>query len=143
MAEHPDRNRTEGRVAARGLRAAVVRLAVLGGLAAGLGGCATGASSSMFVDPAKYDLYDCPQLVTARKTVNARVVELEGLMAKAETGAAGGLVSGLAYQTDYLTARGQRDLIDEKLAKGNCSTTEAAPAATAAPAASPKSKRRH
>lgn len=143
MAERVKRDLSREQSAARGLRAAVARLAVLGALAASLGGCAAGGSSSMFVDPSKYDLYDCPQLVTVRKSVNARVVELEGLMAKAETGAAGTLVSGLAYQTDYLTARSQRDLIDEKLAKGNCSTTEAAPAATVATEASPKSRRRH
>lgn len=34
-----------------------------------LGGCATGATSSVFVDPARYDMYSCDQLATARKPV--------------------------------------------------------------------------
>ncbi len=55
---------------------------------------------------------------------NNRVVDLERLMAKAETGAAGSLVSGLAYQTDYLSERARRDQIDEKITKDNCSSAD-------------------
>ncbi len=90
-------------------------------VAATLGGCATGGvTSSLFVDPSRYDLYDCKQLATERVTVDAKVVQLEGLIAKAETGVAGGLVAGLAYQSDYGQARAQRDLIDQKRAMNNC-----------------------
>ncbi|HEX7881410.1 MAG TPA: hypothetical protein VF499_01575 [Afipia sp.] len=125
---------------ARQRRITSLRLAVLGALAIGLGACASGGESSfgssVFIDPAKYDLYNCQQLATARKTTNDRVVELEGLMAKAETGAGGALVSGLAYQTDYRAQRAQRDAIDEKLASNNCSA-ELAP-----PPAAPSGKRR-
>ncbi|TKT72611.1 hypothetical protein YH63_014905 [Afipia massiliensis] len=123
-------------------RAAGPRLAMLGALAIVLGACASGGGSpfgsSVFVDPSKYDLYNCQQLATARKAANDRVVELEGLMAKAETGAGGALVSGLAYQTDYRAQRAQRDAIDEKLASNNCSAELAPPSAAAAPS----SKRR-
>ncbi|MDZ4369540.1 MAG: hypothetical protein U0987_21345 [Afipia sp.] len=122
-------------------RAAGLRLAMLGALALGLGACASGGGSpfgsSVFVDPSKYDLYNCQQLATARKAADDRVVELEGLMAKAETGAGGALVSGLAYQTDYRAQRAQRDAIDEKLASNNCSAELAPP-----PAAAPSGKRR-
>jgi hypothetical protein len=122
---------------ARRQLAGSLRLAVLGALAIGLGACASGGGSgfgsSVFIDPAKYDLYNCQQLATARKTTNDRVVELEGLMAKAETGAGGALVSGLAYQTDYRAQRAQRDAIDEKLASNNCSAELAPPPAPAAP----------
>jgi hypothetical protein len=107
--------------ARRGRLAAVILLAM------GLAGCAGGASSSLFVDPARYDLYSCKQLGVARKTANDRVVELEGLMAKARTGAGGALASGLAYQSDYLTARAQRDLVDEKIRQYNCSPADLAP----------------
>ena len=74
-------------------RAAAMRVAVIGALAWGLGACASGPSSSMFVDPAMYELYSCKQLGVARRVTNDRVTELERLMAKAETGAAGSLVS--------------------------------------------------
>lgn len=115
---------------------AIARGALLAGLMAVLAGCATGATSSAFVDPAKYDLYNCKQLGAARRTADSRVVELEGLMAKAETGAGGALVSGLAYQTEYLTARGQRDLIDERIASNHCTSADLA-APPPEPAATP------
>jgi hypothetical protein len=125
-------------------RVASLRLAMVGALAIGLGACASGGGSSpfgssVFVDPSKYDLYSCQQLATARKAANDRVVELEGLMAKAETGAGGTLVSGLAYQTDYRAQRAQRDAIDEKLVRNNCSAELAPPPAAAA---APTGKRR-
>ena len=107
--------------------------------AALLGGCASGdVRSSIFVDPSKYDLYDCNQLWTARGAVDKRVVELQALMAKADTGFAGPVVSGLAYQSDFAAAVAQRDLIDQKLASNNC------PAQTppAPPPAPPKGRAR-
>lgn len=110
-------------------------------LAFTLGGCATGGvATSAFVDPSKYDLYDCKQLITGRDVANARALELEGLIAKAETGVGGALVSGLAYQSDYATARAQRDLIDQKLASNNCAAELAPPPLP--PAAPGKRKRK-
>ena len=115
-----------------------LRVALLGAVAMSLGACASSGGdspfgSSVFVDPSKYDLYNCQQLATARKVTDDRVVELEGLMAKAESGAGGTLVSGLAYQTDYRAQRAQRDAIDEKMARNNCSAELATPATSGAP----------
>ncbi|HEY0234737.1 MAG TPA: twin-arginine translocation pathway signal [Afipia sp.] len=108
--------------------------------AALLGGCATGATSSVFVDPSRYDLYNCDQLATARKPVFERVTQLQALMAKAETGVAGSLVSGLAYQTDYVKARAELNLIDETRQRGNCGAL--APDAPAVPPTAAPAKKR-
>ena len=117
------------------------QFAIMCAVAAALGGCATaGVTSNIFVDPSRYDLYDCKQLAAERTTVDAKVVLLEGLIAKAETGVAGGLVSGLAYQTDYAQARGQRDLIDQKRAMNNCAVEP--PPVVAVPAPPAKKKRK-
>ena len=106
-----------------------------------LGGCATGGvSSNLFVDPSRYDLYDCKQLATERAVIDGRVVQLEGLIAKAETGAAGGLVSGLAYQSDYSLNRAQRDLIDQKRASNNCAAEPAPVISVPAPPVKKKRK---
>lgn len=105
-----------------------------------LGGCATGATSSAFVDPARYEMYNCEQLNAARKTSFKRVSELQGLMAKAETGAAGSLVSGLAYQTDYVKARADLDLIDDTRKRGNCG--EVVPEGPEAPPSPPQPAKR-
>lgn len=141
MIDRRDRNRGRPGVAPRGLRATASRLAITGVLAASLGACASGPSSSVFVDPSTYELYNCQQLATARTNSNNRVIELERLMAKAETGAGGSLVSGLAYQTDYLSERARRDQIDEKIASNNCSKTDLAPPATPAAPTAPSGKR--
>jgi hypothetical protein len=124
-------------------RAAVVALLVLGtGLGATLGGCANigdSFASGAFVDPAKYEQFDCKQLETERKTLATRSAELQGLIAKAETGTGGSVIGELAYRNDYISARAQAKLAEEMWQRNKCvasSPTAAAPApAPAAPAA--------
>ena len=104
-------------------------------LSVGLGGCA-GMSDSMstaFADPAKYDLYECKQLEAERKSLDSRAAELQGLMAKAETGVAGPVVAELAYRNEYVSVRGQARFAEEAWQRNKCHV--AAPAA-AVPAAS-------
>jgi hypothetical protein len=108
-------------------------------LAAGLSGCA-GMSDTIapaFADPAKYDLYECKQLEPERKSLANRSAELQGLMAKAETGVAGPVVAELAYRNEYIAVRGQSKLAEEAWQKNRCqdSKPEAKPAA--APAVKP------
>ena len=109
-------------------------------LGIGLAGCAEmGESmSSAFADPAKYELYECPQLVTERKYLATRAAELQGLMAKAQTGVAGPVVAELAYRNEYIAVRGQAKLADEAWARNKChdgAPAAGAPAAPSAPAA--------
>ena len=56
--------------------------------------------STAFADPAKYELYDCKQLETERKSLASRGADLQGLMAKAETGVAGSVVAEVAYRNE-------------------------------------------
>jgi hypothetical protein len=97
-------------------------LAVLLVLGAGLGGCAdmSDTMTLAFADPAKYDLYECKQLEPERKALAVREAELQGLMAKAETGVAGPVVSELAYRNDYIALRGQAKLADEAWRRNKC-----------------------
>jgi len=116
----------------RSFRGCLAALALLA-LGAGLSGCA-GMSDTVapaFADPAKYDLYDCKQLETERKSLATRTAELQGLMTKAETGVAGPVVAELAYRNDYIALRGQSKLADEAWQKNRCrdSTPEAPPVA--------------
>ena len=87
-----------------------------------LPGCAdmSDTMSLAFADPAKYDLYDCRQLETERKRLTARSAELQGLMAKAETGAGGAVVAEIAYRNDYIATRGQAKLAEEAWQKNRC-----------------------
>ena len=121
--------------------AAVALLALGAGLCAGLGGCANvgdSFASAAFVDPAKYDQYDCKQLEAERKAQATRTAELQGLIAKAQTGAGGSVVGELAYRNDYISARAQTKLAGEMWQRNKCvasSPATATPAPAPAPAA--------
>jgi len=119
----------------------VVPLLLLG---AGLSGCAEMSDSltGAFADPAKYDLYECKQLETERKTLAGRAAELQGLMAKADTGVAGPVVAELAYRNEYIAVRGQAKFAEEAWQRNRCrASAPATPAAAAvtAPAANASS----
>jgi hypothetical protein len=91
-------------------------------LGTGISGCAQMSEtiSPAFVDPAKYDLYDCKQLEGERKSLAARAAELQGLMSKAETGVGGSVVAEVAYRNDYIAVRGQSKLAEEAWRKNRC-----------------------
>lgn len=101
-------------------RAAVAIALLL--LGAGLSGCAemNDSMTLAFADPAKYDLYECKQLEPERKNLANRQAELQGLMAKAETGVAGPVVAELAYRNEYIAVRGQSKLAEEAWRKNRC-----------------------
>jgi hypothetical protein len=123
------------RPASQGLprRAAAMTL-----LALGLSGCANMSDSftTAFADPAKYDLWDCKQLEPERKVLAKRAAELEGLMAKAQTGTAGPVVAELAYRNEYVAVRGQTHFADEVWRRNKCHDSPAA-AATSTESSSP------
>ena len=117
---------------------ATAALLVLGaGLGAGLGGCADvgdSFASAAFVDPAKYEQFDCKQLEAERKTLATRTAELQGLIAKAQTGTGGSVVGELAYRNDYISARASAKLAEETWQRNKC---VASSPATATPAPAP------
>ncbi|MET4294472.1 hypothetical protein ABIB06_005678 [Bradyrhizobium sp. LB8.2] len=115
---------------------------VAAGLA--LSGCA-GMSETVapaFADPAKYELYECKQLESERKTLATRTADLQRLMDKAQTGTGGAVVSELAYRNEYISVRGQAQLAEDAWRRNKCRETppEATPAAAPAPGAKPAPK---
>jgi hypothetical protein len=113
-----------------------------------LTGCANmgdGFASGAFVDPAKYELYNCKQLEAERAGLAIRAAELQGLMAKADTGAAGPVVAEFAYRNDYITARAQYKLADDVFRRDKCQVTPTGgtPPAPTAPAADTMQKHQH
>jgi hypothetical protein len=114
--------------------ASLPRAALAGALLAfgfALSGCAdmSESVSTAFADPAKYNLWDCKQLEPERKRLAARAAELQGLMAKAETGVAGPVVAELAYRNEYVAVRGEAHFADEVWRRNKCrETAEPAPA---------------
>jgi hypothetical protein len=117
------------------------RLGVLLALGLTLSGCAAMGDgvSAAFADPAKYELYDCKQLETERKALAVRSAELEGLMAKAQSGFAGPVVAEVAYRNDYVAIRGQSGFADEAWKRNKCKASPPeAPAKPVAPLAQAK-----
>ena len=109
-------------------------------LGIGMGGCAdmNDTMLSAFADPAQFDLYDCKQLEDRRKYLATRQAELQGLMAKADTGVAGPVVAELAYRNDYIAIRGQARLADEGWRRNKCRpSTPVSGAPAVLPAAPP------
>ena len=115
-------------------------------LAALLAGCA-GASLSgedavlaMYVDPSRYNLYNCAQLRTAKREQAKRVSDIEALMAKAQTGAGGAVMSEVAYRNDYNNARANYNLAEKAWQKNKCDSerlpAEKLPPAGASPSVS-------
>jgi hypothetical protein len=122
------------------LSALVLWVALMLGLALSLGGCATSVSdigdnmTLAFADPAKYDYYDCKLLEAERKRLKTSIEDLERLMAKAETGAAGPVVAELAYRNDYIAYRGQQKLAEKAWQRNNCHDSPPTPDASSATA---------
>jgi hypothetical protein len=107
--------------------------ALLALLAAGaaLSGCA-GMSETIapaFADPGRYELWDCKQIESDRKALATRTETLQKLMAKAETGAGGAVVSELAYRNDYIAVRGQSQLAEAAWRRNKCRETPPVPTA--------------
>jgi hypothetical protein len=114
-------------------------------LATGLGGCAAvgdSFASAAFVDPAKYEQFDCKQLEAERKAQAARTAELQGLIDKAKTGTGGAVVSQVAYGNDYISARASAKLAEEAWQRNKCVATPEAPAAPPVPATPPHGARK-
>ena len=93
--------------------------------------------SLAFADPAKYDLYDCKQLEPERKRLADRSAELQGLMAKAETGVGGAVVAEVAYRNEYIAVRGQSKLAEQAWQKNRCRETVPGAAMPVAPPSAP------
>src|SRR3977135_2949874 len=122
---------------------AAVALLVLG---IGLGGCANvgdSFASAAFVDPAKYEQFDCKQLEGERKNLATRTAELQGLIAKAETGVGGSVVGELAYRNDYISARASPKLAEETWQRNKCTASSPAVAAPAPARAAPAPGKGH
>src|SRR6185437_13957440 len=111
--------------------AAVAALLVLG---IGLSGCAGGmgeVSDSLsldnatlaFVDPAKYDFYDCKQLQAERKSIASHIEDTKKSMERADTGFAGPVVAEMVYRNDYLASLGQARLAEKTWKRNNCHET--------------------
>jgi hypothetical protein len=97
--------------------------------AALLAGCASDDSTSrLLVAPDKYVLYTCPEIAREMVGKEAREQELAVLMAKAGNDAGARMISGMTYDPEYLSVRGEINDLRASAAAKNCNAPAAAPA---------------
>jgi hypothetical protein len=110
-------------------------LVALAGTAAGCANLGDSMVSGAFVNPAKYDLYDCARLDTERKSLVAQADEKQKLIEKARGGVGGVVIGEAVYRNDYIALRAQKKLADEAWQTNSCDATNAPAAPVVAPAA--------
>ena len=117
-------------------RLSVISSACAALAAAMLVGCASDdATSRLLVAPDKYVLYTCPEIAREMVTKQTREQELAVLMSKAGDDAGARMISGMTYDPEYLSVRGEINDLRASAAAKNCTAPAAAPAPTAPPAA--------
>ena len=100
-----------------------VTCAVALSLALAASGCAGVGDSFLggaFVDPAKYDNFDCKQLGAERKSLAVRTTELQRLVDKAQTGVGGVVVGEMVYRNDYVSVRASASQVEEMWQRNHC-----------------------
>jgi hypothetical protein len=103
------------------MRALSVALALLG-----TAGCSNSSNLSvmLFADPGKYEYHTCDQILAAGRSQAANARRLQQLIDKAEQGAAGALVSTVAYRGEHRTAVEDLAVLDAVARRKNCLTPE-------------------
>lgn len=93
------------------MRATPLLALVVGGF---LSACATPADNpfTVFVDPGKYQFYNCEQLAAQRAGQKVREQELKRLMDKAEQSTGGAIVNVLAYRGDHVAVTEELRVIE-------------------------------
>lgn len=99
-----------------------IALSICAALAAGaLSGCSSDDSTArLLVAPDKYVLYTCPEIAREMTGKLAREKELKDLMVKASADAGGRVISGLAYDPEYLAVRGEINDLRASAAERHC-----------------------
>jgi len=97
---------------------------------------------TFLVAPGKYVLYDCQQLNMTNTGYIGRRNVLRKAMADAEKSPGGGVVSLLAYRTEYGQVEGNLAEIGREAASKKCTLNSATPAPAAPPPAPSKRRTR-
>lgn len=105
-----------------GTRARLAAPALFVALALPLAGCETTGDlmSAALAKPGQYELYNCNDLKTTATSIVLRERQLDALMAKAERGPVGSVISATTYQPEYVTLRGQMSQLRSMAAEKHC-----------------------
>ena len=87
-----------------------------------LAGCGLGPGS-LFVDPGRYEVYHCNDLVTRWKALTERERDLRALMDKASQSGTGAVIGTIAYRSDYESVLTEEKLVQREAAEKKCELT--------------------
>jgi hypothetical protein len=91
---------------------------------AALAGCGLGnGPGSWLVDPGRYEVYHCNDLVTRWKQLTTRENELRALMDKASQSGTGAVIGAVAYRTDYESVLTEEKLVQREANDKKCELT--------------------
>lgn len=110
------------------------RVRLLGGLpiktfagvvlaAAMLAGCGADGVGALMVDPARYDGYNCKDLIGQWNNLVTREKQLRNLIGKADESGSGVVVGAVAYRGDYQTVLEQKKILQRAAAEKKCQLT--------------------
>jgi hypothetical protein len=95
--------------------------AALAGMA--LAGCGGNGPGSLLVDPGRYEVYHCNDLVTRWKQLTDREKELRALMDKASQSGTGAVIGAVAYRSDYESVLTEEKLVQRQASEKKCELT--------------------
>jgi hypothetical protein len=103
----------------RGLRPTLA-LIFAAGVLAGCGSTYSDGVSSLLVDPAEFDGYDCKNLIVQLNNLNKREKELRNFIDRADESASGVVIGAMAYRSEYQTVLEQKKVLQRTAADKKC-----------------------
>jgi len=92
--------------------------------AGGLAGCATSdVLDSTLVDPARYEGYNCKELVGQLEILDKRQKELQNLIDRADESTAGVVIGVLTYRTEYESTIAAKKVLRRTMVEKKCQTS--------------------
>jgi hypothetical protein len=88
-----------------------------------LAGCGADGVGVLLVDPARYDAYNCKDLVGQWNGLVAREKQLRNLIDKADESGSGVVIGALAYRGDYQTVLEQKKVLQRAAVEKKCQLT--------------------
>ena len=86
----------------------------------GCAGVSEQSATAAFVEPGRFDIYNCQQIAYFTNSTRTRLTELEQVMARSAQGPGGEFVNAIAYRSEYLQARGELEQLSKASADKQC-----------------------
>jgi hypothetical protein len=105
----------------RQLAGSILALSLCAGASVTLAGCGLdNGPGSLLVDPGRYSVMHCKDLVTTWNALLMREDELRKLQDRASEGTGGALIGNISYRADYEAVLSDKKIVQHEAAAKNC-----------------------